>query len=157
MDALEWLPFFWFPKSGAFVAMADSVDGGKHQSTRTGSLNWADTFDNDNIMPYQDLEIALNDSPTKTAARKTDKHIIFYICRTKTTHKTSHFLAKKHENLTSSGFVASLGHPHHTMVRSLIPTSFVQQKPVILIATNLLGSCPSVKQLLYHIVSAYHV
>ena len=81
---------------------------------------------------------------------------IYVRYRTKTIHKTSHFLAKKDENLTSSGFVASLGHPHHTMVRSLIPTSFVQRKPVILIVTSLLGSCPSVKKLVFYIIS-YHI
>lgn len=67
------------------------------------------------------------------------------------------FLQKKHENLTSSGFVASLGHPHHTMVRSLIPTSFVQQKPVILIVTSLLGSCPSVKKNISYVISYLHI
>lgn len=67
------------------------------KTTRTGSLNWADTFDNDNIMPYQDLTRTQWLTNKNSNKKNRQAHHLLYMYGTEQKQLIKHltFLQKK--------------------------------------------------------------
>ena len=130
------------------------------KTTRTGSLNWADTFDNDNIMPYQDLTRTQWLTNKNSNKKNRQAHHLLYMYGTEQKQFIKHltFLQKKPRKLDFIRFRGLPGSPaphHGAILDTHVLRATKTSNPNRHQSTWKLSKCEKTC-VLYHIIS-YHV